>query len=150
MRKLAETLSAKEGTAWITINGSNRELVELSKIEAFVELIVKEKGMLGSRLMQHKVVGAKGTGSATMHFMNNEQGKIAIEYINSGKYPAITVQMKNEDPSNSLGRQENVLTNVIFNKIPLNILDGESDDVVTYDTDFTFDGVSNLSAFNTL
>lgn len=148
MRKLSDTLQANNGTAFITVDGSNREFFEMSKIEAFVELTVKEKRMLGSRMTQHKVVGAKGTGSCTMHFMNSDQLKMAIEYINSGKYPNITLQLRNEDPSSSVGASDQLLRGVIFNKFPVAMMEGESEDVLTYDTDFTFDAVDNLQAFN--
>jgi hypothetical protein len=144
--RLADTLSAQEGTAYITINGRTRELFEISSIKAQIELVVQEKRMLGSRMTQHKVVGATGSGSATLYFMNSEQLNNAIEFINDGTRGSITLMIKNSDPQSAVGTQEVALNNVIFNTIPVTTLE-ESDDPITYDSDFTFDSIISNSSF---
>ncbi len=145
--RLADTLSAQEGTAFITINGKTRELFEISSIKAQIDLVVQEKRMLGSRMTQHKVVGATGSGSATLYFMNGEQLANAISFINDGTRGGITLMIKNSDPQSTVGEQEVTLNNVIFNTIPVATLE-ESDDPITYDSDFTFDSISNSKSFH--
>lgn len=145
--RLADTLSAQEGTAFITINGKTRELFEISSIKAQIDLVVQEKRMLGSRMTQHKVVGATGSGSATLYFMNGEQLANAIAFINDGTRGGITLMIKNSDPQSTVGEQEVTLNNVIFNTIPVATLE-ESDDPITYDSDFTFDSISNSKSFH--
>lgn len=144
--RLADTLSAQEGTAIITINGKNRELFEISSLKAQLDMIVQEKRMLGHRMTQHKVTGATGTGSATLYFMNSEQLKQAIAYIKKGTQGSISLKVKNFDPQSTVGKQEVVLSNVVFNSIPVTVLE-ESDDPITFDSDFTFDDISCLSSF---
>jgi len=79
--RLADTISSKEGIAYITINGSNRELFEISSLKAQLDLVVQSRRMLGHRMTQHKVVGAEGTGSMTMYFMNSDMLRLAVTYI---------------------------------------------------------------------
>ena len=138
--RLADTLSAQEGTAYITMDGVTRELFELSSIKAQIDLVVQEKRMLGSRMTQHKVVGATGSGSATLYFMNSDQLDQTLKYINHGTRGSISLIITNSDPQSSVGEQKVTLTNVIFNTIPVSTLE-ESDDPITYDSDFTFDGI---------
>lgn len=145
--RLADTLSAKEGKAYITINGVNRELFEISSLTAQIDLNVQSRRMLGHRMTQHKVIGAEGTGSLTMYFMNSETLNQAIQYLRTGQYRGLKLQIKNEDPQSTVGKQEVVLLNVILASVPAAILDDQSDDPITFDTDFTFDDIGNLKSF---
>ena len=145
--RLSDTLSAKEGKAYITIDGQNRELFEISALTAQIDLSVQERRMLGHRMTQHKVVGATGTGSMTMYFMNSEMLNQAIQYLRTGNYKGLKVQVKNEDPQSTVGKQEVVLSNVILATIPVTTLDDQSDDPITFDTDFTFDDIEVLEGF---
>ena len=147
--QLADTISSKEGKAFITINGSNRELFEISSLKAQLDLNVQSRNMLGHRMTQHKVVGAEGTGSMTMYFMNSDMLKLAIAYIKNGAYGGIKLQVKNEDSQSTIGAQEVVLLNVLLKTIPVTTLDDQSEDPITIDTDFTFDSIEGLSFFDT-
>lgn len=146
--RLTDTISSKEGKAYITINGSNRELFEISSLTAQLELNVQSRRMLGHRMTQHKVTGAEGTGSMTMYFMNSDMLKLALAYLKNGSYGGIKLQIKNEDEQSTIGTQEIVLLNVILNTIPVATLDDQSDDPITIDTDFTFDDIEGLSYFD--
>jgi len=145
--RLPDTLSAKEGKAYITIDGQNRELFEISALTAQIDLTVQERRMLGHRMTQHKVVGATGTGSMTIYFMNSEMLNQAIQYLRTGNYRGLKVQVRNEDPQSTIGKQEVVLLNVILATIPVATLDDQSDDPITFDTDFTFDDIEILESF---
>jgi len=145
--RLSDTLSAKEGKAYITIDGQNRELFEISALTAQLDLTVQERRMLGHRMTQHKVVGATGTGSMTMYFMNSEMLNQAVQYLRTGNYRGLKIQVKNEDPQSTIGKQEVVLLNVILATIPVATLDDQSDDPITFDTDFTFDDIEVLESF---
>ena len=146
--RLSDTLSSKEGKAFITIDGQNRELFEISSITAQLDLAIQARPTLGHRMTQHKVVGAEGTGSMTMYFMNSDMLKMAIGYIKSGSLPDIKLQIKNEDSQSTVGQQEVILLGVLLKSIPVTTLDDSSDDPITIDTDFTFDDIEGLSYFD--
>jgi hypothetical protein len=78
--------------------------------------------------------------------MNSEMLKNAIEYIKTGRRYPTKLQIKNEDPQSSIGKQEVMLTNLILATIPVAALE-ESDDPITFDSDLTFDGIDNLESF---
>jgi hypothetical protein len=146
--RLADTISAKEGSAFIIINGVSRQLFEVSTLKAQLDLTVQTRKMLGNRMTQHKIVGAEGTGSMTMYFMNSDMLKLAIGYLSNGNFGTISIRVVNEDPQSSAGRQEVMLNNVLLKTIPVASLDDQSDDPITVDTDFTFDSISNMKYFN--
>lgn len=145
--RLADTIAGTEGKAFITIDGKVRELFEISTLEATLELTVQSRRMMGHRMTQHKVVGAEGTGSMTMYFMNSDMLRLAIAYIKEGKYGGIKLQIQNEDAQSTIGKQDITLLNVLFSKIPVTKLDDQSDDPITIDTDFTFDDIEGLKYF---
>ena len=146
--RLADTISSKEGKAYITINGSNRELFEIVSLKAQLDLTVQSKRMMGHRMTQHKVIGAEGTGSMTMYFMNSDMLRLALDYIKNGKYGGLKLQVKNEDEQSTVGTQEVLLLNVLLKTIPVAVLDADSDDPVTIDSDFTFDDIEGLIYFD--
>ncbi|MDB1956513.1 phage tail tube protein [Clostridium tertium] len=146
--RLADTISSKEGKAYININGSNRELFEIVSLKAQLDLTVQSKRMMGHRMTQHKVIGAEGTGSMTMYFMNSDMLRLALDYIKNGKYGGLKLQVKNEDEQSTVGTQEVLLLNVLLKTIPVAVLDADSDDPVTIDTDFTFDDIEGLNYFD--
>ena len=146
--RLADTISSKEGKAYITINGSNRELFEIVSLKAQLDLNVQSKRMMGHIMNQHKVTGAEGKGSMTMYFMNSDMLRLALEYIKNGKYGGLKLQVKNEDEQSTVGSQEVLLTNVLLKTIPVASLDSDSDDPLTIDTDFTFDNIEGLNFFD--
>lgn len=145
--RLADTISSKEGKAYITIDGQNRELFEISSLKSQLELKIQERQMLGHRMTQHKVVGATGTGNMTMYFMNSDMLRLAIKYIKEGGYGGLKLQVKNEDSQSTIGKQEVVMSNVLLKTIPVATLDDQSDDPITIDTDFTFDDLEGLEYF---
>ena len=146
--RLADTISSKEGNAFITIDGVNRELFEVSSLKAQLDVTVQARNMLGHRLTQHKAVGAEGTGSMTMYFMNSDMLKLALEFINGGSFGKIKIKVRNEDPQSTVGKQVVVLHNVLLKTIPVATLDDQSDDPITIDTDFTFDSIEGLTFFD--
>lgn len=145
--KLTDTLSTNEGAAYVTINGQNRQLFELVKIEASIEKIVLEKKMLGNKIPQHKVIGAKISGSATLALMTGDLLGATLAYLKTGVYPSIKLQLKNLDQQSTIGSRDVALTGVIFNKDLLSMLDADSEEMITFDTDFTADGIELLSDF---
>ena len=144
---LSDTLGSSEGMGYITRDGQNRRMFDLSKVEAYVDLKVTEKQLMGHRMVQHKVTGASGSGSATFYFMNSDALKEFAKYKKTGKFAGASMQFTNEDPQSTGGRQTVTLFHVILKKIPVAYLDDSSEDPITFDSDFTFDDCDCLEAF---
>lgn len=144
--KANDTISGREGTAFMTINGRNVPMFFLKNIEATVELVKTEVPVLGKRMNQQKVTGANGTGSMTIHKVTSEFAQIGIDYIKKGTLPAITVKVTNDDPNSSVGRQTTLLTGVLLDSVVIAKLDIESE-TLDEDVDFTFDDADLLEKF---
>lgn len=145
--KIADLVTASEGSAFITIDGQNRYFFELSKIDGSIEFTVIAKKLLGHRMKQHKVVGAEGKGSMTIYNISPAALAAYQEYIKNGKVPQISIQINNEDTASTIGRRSVVMRNVILAKVPVAKLDDSSEDLDTTDTDFTFDDLDDLESY---
>lgn len=144
-KRLGDALSASEGSAYITIGGRNRVFAEVEKFQSNLDKKVLEKKLLGSRITQHKVVGVSISGSMTLILTKGDLLDATQEYIKTGIFPNISVLVRNEDPASTYGVREVVYTGVIPTTDLISLLDGESEDVITYDTDFTADGIEILN-----
>lgn len=144
--KAGDTISGREGTAFMTVDGQNHELFELKNIEATIELAKTEVKTLNKRMTQNKVTGATGTGSLTIHKVTSRYAEIGINYLKTGKIPAITIKITNDDPQSSIGRQSTLIKGIIFDSTVIAKLDVEAD-VLDEDADFTFDDADLLEKF---
>ena len=146
--KAGDTISGREGTAFLTINGQNFQMFELKNIEASIELIKTEVQTLGKRQTQNKLSGATGTGSMTIHKVTSRYAKMAVDYLKTGKMRVITIKVTNNDPQSSIGRQTTLLKGVSLDTITIAKLDVEAD-ALDEDVDFTFDDADLLEQFKT-
>lgn len=146
--KAVDTLSGREGSAFITIDKENIEMFELKNIEVKVELTKTEVDVIGKRMTQQKISGAKGTGSMTIHKVTSRYAQIGIEYLKSGKVPSITIKITNDDPSSSIGRQTTVVRDVVLDSIVIAKLDVGTE-VLDEDVDFTFTDADLLELLST-
>ena len=141
-----DTISGREGTAFVTIDGQNFPMFELKNITATVELTKTEVNTLGKRATQQKVTGASGTGSMTIHKVTSRYAEIGIDYLKTGRIPKITIKVTNNDPQSTIGRQTTLLKGVIFDALIIASLDVEAE-VLEEDADFTFDDADLLETF---
>lgn len=145
--KIADLVTGTDGSAYITVDGSNRFFFELQKIDANIEFTVISKKLMGHRMKQHKVVAAEGKGTMTIYNVSPAALEVYDQYIKNGKVPTISIQTTNEDQASTIGRRVVVMRNVILAKVPVASLDDTSEDLSTTDTDFTFDDVDNLESY---
>ena len=141
-----DTISGREGTAFVTIDGQNFEMFELKNINAVVEMAKTEVNTLSKRSTQQKVTGASGTGSMTIHKVTSRYAKIALDYLKTGRTPSITIKITNDDPQSTIGRQTTLLKNVLFDSIIIASLDVDAE-TLEEDADFTFDDAELLETF---
>lgn len=145
--KLTDLITGNEGSAYITMDGTNRYFFELSKIDASIEFTVLAKRLMGHRMKQHKVIGAEGKGSMTLYNVSPAALETYNRYIKSGKTPVISIQVTNEDAASTIGRRTVVMRNIVLAKVPVVKLDDSSEELDTTETDFTFDDVDNLESY---
>ena len=144
--KSSDTISGQEGRAYATINGQVEEMFYIKSLEATVEKEKAEVKTLGRRGTQHKATGWSGSGSMTIYYVTSLFRQMMLDYIKNGKDTYFDIQIVNEDPSSSIGKQTAVLKGVNLDKVIMASLDTESD-ALEEDVDFTFEDVDILDSF---
>lgn len=142
-----DAISGQEGRAYATINGQVEEMFYLKDLEATVEKLKSEMKALGKRGTQHKANGWTGTGSMTIYYATTRFRQLMLEYMKTGKDTYFDIQIVNEDPTSSIGRQTVVLKNVNLNSTIMTKVDVESE-YLDEDVEFTFEDVDILDSFN--
>lgn len=144
--KAGDTITGREGTAFMTIDGRNVPLFFLKTLDASVEFNKTEVPVLGKRMDQNKVTGAKGSGSMTIYKVTSEFAQIAVTYLKTGVLPNIQMKVTNDDPASSIGRQTTLMSGISMDSVTIAKLDVESD-ALDEDVDFTFDDADILEKF---
>lgn len=144
--KADDTISGQEARAYTTINGQVEEMFYAKNLEATAEKNKSEIKTLGKRGTQHKATGWSGSGSMTIYYATSMFRKMMLEYIKNGKDIYFDIQVINEDPTSSIGKQTTVLKNVNLDSVVMAQFDVDSD-ALEEDIDFTFDDVDILDEF---
>lgn len=142
-----DAISGKEGRAYAKINGNNEELFFAKAIEANIEKSKSEVKSIGKRMTGHKVTGLNGTGSMTMYYLTPLFRNLLAEYKKTGVDLYFDLVVENDDPASSAGKQTVLLIGCNLDSTVLAKLDGDSDDPLEEDADFTFEDFDILTPF---
>ena len=143
-----DTISGREGRAYAKINGNNEELFFAKSVEASVEKSKSEVKAIGKRMTGHKTTGANGTGSMTLYYLTPLLRQMLKEWKDTGVAVYFDLVVENDDPASSAGKQSILLMGCNLDSVVLTKLDGDSDDPLEEDADFTFEDFDILEAFN--
>ena len=143
-----DTISGREGRAYAKINGNNEELFFAKSVEASVEKSKSEVKAIGKRMTGHKTTGANGTGSMTLYYLTPLFRQMLKEWKDTGVDIYFDLVIENDDPASSAGKQSILLMGCNLDSVVLATLDGDSDDPLDEDADFTFENFDILEAFN--
>lgn len=143
-----DTISGREGRAYAKINGNNEELFFAKSVEASVEKSKSEVKATGKRMTGHKTTGANGTGSMTLYYLTPLFRQMLKEWKDTGADVYFDLVVENDDPASAAGKQSVLLMGCNLDSVVLAKLDGDSDDPLDEDADFTFEDFDILEAFN--
>ena len=142
-----DTISGKEGRAYAKINGNNEELFMAKTIEANVEKNKSEIKAIGKRMTGHKTTGANGSGSMTLYYMTPLFRAMIKQWKETGVDVYFDMVVVNDDQESSAGKQSTLLIGCNLDSVVLAKLDGDSDDALDEDVDFTFEDFDIMTAF---
>lgn len=142
-----DTISGKEGRAYAKINGNNEELFMAKTIEANVEKNKSEIKAIGKRMTGHKTTGANGSGSMTLYYMTPLFRAMIKQWKETGVDAYFDMVVENDDQESSAGKQSTLLIGCNLDSVVLAKLDGDSDDALDEDVDFTFEDFDILTPF---
>lgn len=145
--KSYDTISGKEGTAFIKIDGKNKEIFRAKSIEANVEIKKGSVKCIGRRMEGSKPTGMKGSGKMTLYYGFPLFAEVIRQYKDEGKALYFDLLLTNDDPASAAGKQTVLLKDCSVDGMLLSKLDGDSDDPLEDDMSFTFEDYEFLSMF---
>lgn len=104
-----DTVSASLAECFVTIEGQRYHFMQAINLEAKMEKNKSEVPILGKTGKGNKSTGWKGTGSATFHYNTSIFRELLYKYKETGEDIYFDIQITNEDPTASVGRQTVVL-----------------------------------------
>lgn len=147
--KASDAISGKEGALYATIDGNVRQVAECKNISAKITKNKSEFKALGYRGTQHKATGWTGTGTMVIHYASSQWSKMMIDYAKNGTDVYFKLQLINEDPTSSLGRQTVTLIDVNLDEAEVAKLDTEAE-FLDQSMNFTFSDVDMTDEFKEL
>lgn len=142
-----DTISGKEGRAYAKIDGNNEDLFFAKTIESTVEKSKSEVKAIGKRMTGHKTTGGNGTGSMTLYYMTPLFRRMIKQWKETGQDIYFDMVIENDDQESSAGKQSVLLIDCNLDSVVLGKLDGDSDDPLDEDVDFTFEDFDILTPF---
>ena len=142
-----DTISGKEGRAYAKIDGNNEDLFFAKTIESTVEKSKSEVKAIGKRMTGHKTTGGNGTGSMTLYYLTPLFRDMIKQWKETGQDIYFDMVIENDDQESSAGKQSVLLIDCNLDSVVLGKLDGDSDDPLDEDVDFTFEDFDILTPF---
>jgi len=145
-----DAISGKMARAYATINGRIEELFYAKSIEATIEKNKVDVPILGKTNTSQRSTGWSGTGTLTIYYVTSLFRQMMVDYVKTGRDFWFDLQIVNEDPVSSAGKQTVVLKNCNLDSVVIAQFDSTSDDMLEEELPFTFDDVDILDRFNTI
>lgn len=90
---------------YLTIGTRRYNFMSITEFESKWNLNIKDVPILGKVGMGHKAAGGKGTWKGKAHYNQSYMRELADEYQKTGSMPYFEMQVSNEDPTSTVGRQ---------------------------------------------
>ena len=144
-----DVVAAKLANCFITINGNRYLLMQAKNLEAKIEKEKAEVPILGRTGKGHKVTRPIATGSMTIYNNPSMFTKLLKDYKDTGTDIYFDIQITNEDPTTSVGRQTIILKDCNLDSGIIAAFDADGD-WLEQDVDFTFEDFEMPEQFSQL
>ena len=104
-----DALSAGLAECYVTIDGRRYRFMQAINLEASIEKKYMQVPVLGRMGRGNKGVGWSGSGKATFHYNSSLFRELLYRFKESGEDMYFDIQITNEDPVSSVGRQTVIL-----------------------------------------
>lgn len=144
-----DTISSKDARVTVTINGNVINLIDCKQLKINIKKNKEKVNVLGDHWTKHKTTSVDGTGTLGQYVINSNWIKYGIPYTQMEGDLYFTITFTIEDKTSRTGKQIVQLDEVNLDEIP--IADFKADDsVMDMETDFTFENIHLVQAFNGL
>ncbi len=147
--KAKDTVSAKLAECFITIGDRRYNFMQAINLEAKFKKLKKKVPILGKTGAGNKSTGWEGTGSAKFHYNTSIIRKMLVDYKNTGEDVYFDIQITNNDPTASVGRQTVILIDCNIDGGVLAKFDADGENL-DEEMDFTFEDFKMPEEFTML
>ena len=147
--KAKDAVSAKLAECFITVGNNRYNFMQAINFEAKFEKIKTEVPILGKTGNGNKANGWKGTFSATFHYNTSIFREMLQRYKDTGEDVYFEIQVTNDDPASSAGKQTIVFVDCTIDGGILAKFDADGE-YLDEDMDFTFEDFEMPEKFTNL
>ena len=104
-----DSITASLAECYVTIAGVRYNFMQAINLEASIEKNKTEVPILGKTGKGNKATGWSGSGSATFHYNTSIFRQLLSLFKETGEDVYFDIQITNEDPTSSVGRQTVIL-----------------------------------------
>lgn len=144
-----DAVSASLAECFVTLEGNRYNFMQAINLEASVEKTKAEVPILGKPGKGNKSTGWKGTGNATFHYNTSLFRELLYRYKNTGEDVYFDIQVTNQDPTSSVGKQTVILKGCNIDGGILTKFDADAE-YLDDNLDFTFEDFEIPEKFSVL
>ena len=144
-----DAISGSLGKCFVTIGNNRYNFMQAISLEASMEKTKTEVPILGKTGKGNKATGWKGTGSAKFHFNTSIFRELLQNYAKTGEDMYFDIQIVNEDPTSSVGKQTIMLIGCNMDSGIIAKFDAD-EDYLEDEFDFTFEDWKLMDKFTPL
>ena len=137
-RKGKDVIKGSLAECWVTIDGNVYNFAHAINLEATMEKNKTTAPVLGKTGKVNITSTWEGSGSMTMHYNSSIIRELLYKYKETGEETYFEIQVVNEAPGSSVGRQTVILKDCTVDGGILAKFDADAD-YLDEDMDFTFD-----------
>jgi hypothetical protein len=100
-----DAISAKLAECFVTVGGNRYNFMQAIDFEAKFERTKTKVPILGKTGTGNKSTGWRGTGKATFHYNSSVFRDMMLQFKNTGQDIYFEIQVTNNDPASTVGRQ---------------------------------------------
>lgn len=133
-----DAISGKQAKAFMTMNNKVEELFYAKSLEAKIEKKKVDVPVLGRTNTPKRSAGWSGSGTLKVYYVTTQFRQLMREYIKSGQDFWFDLQVVNEQPGSTVGKQTIVLKGCNIDSVSAAQFNAGSDDMMEEDIPFTF------------
>lgn len=133
-----DVIKGSMATCWVTIDGNRYNFAHAISLEATMEKSKTTAPVLGKTGKVNITSTWEGSGSMTMHYNSSVMRELLYKFKETGEETYFEIQVVNEAPGSSVGRQTVILKECTIDGGILAKFDADAD-YLDEDIDFTFD-----------
>ena len=141
-----DTISAALAECYVTIEGKRYQLMQAIRLEAKFQREKAQIPILGRPGRGNKTTGWRGRGTARVHYNSSLFRELMYRYKSTGEDVYFDIQVTNDDPTSSAGRQTIILKDCNIDGGVLAKFDAGAD-YLDEDLEFTFEDFEMPEAF---